>query len=467
MSCFSEHFSSLPLAALVQRSLDTNEAALAALLERGQATSLEAFASLISPQAARHLERLAQQAQRLTQRHFGKTIRLFAPLYLSNHCINTCKYCGFSRQNAIPRITIPVETVVEETQKLARQGFRSLLLVAGEHPKFVNNGYLKTCVEHCLPLMPSLSLELGPLETDAYLPFVKAGCEGLVVYQETYHCPTYEQMHTAGPKRDYTWRLDTPERAYAAGFRRLGIGALLGLYDWRYEALALAAHAQYLTLKCWKSLISISFSRLRPADGSFHPDPRYQMTDREWVQLICAIRLFLPYAQLVLSTREPAHLRDGLVTLGITTMSAGSSTEPGGYDAFDESDWRPLKEQPGEQFHIADDRSPKQIASMIQSKGYDPVWKDADLSLMTERKGEPQQPDPTQSAQPSITIVANGKTFTASHRERLAEFAKRFNMPLGQLVVERNRQALTPDEARQTILEEGDQLELIRIVAGG
>ena len=223
------------------------------------------------------------------------------------------------------------------------------------------------------------------MESAAYVPLVQAGCEGLIVYQETYHPETYAEMHTAGPKKNYAWRMDTPERAYAAGFRRLGIGALLGLYDWRYEAIAVAAHARYLTCKCWKASISISLPRMRPAAGGFQPDPCYAMSDRDLVQLICALRLFLPHVGIVLSTRESSQLRDGLVCLGVTTMSAGSSTEPGGYAKFDENEWAPIAEQSGEQFAVADERSPDTVASMICSKGYEPVWKDFDQSLVAPR----------------------------------------------------------------------------------
>ncbi|MGY8676188.1 MAG: 2-iminoacetate synthase ThiH, partial [Verrucomicrobiia bacterium] len=167
------------------------------------------------------------------------------------------------------------------------------------------------------------------METEDYRGMVAAGSEGLVVYQESYERGVYGRMHTAGPKRNFDWRLETPERAYEAGFRRLGIGALFGLADWRYEALSVAAHAQYLLRHCWKAQVTISLPRLRPCAGEFQPLTNFN--DRELAQLICAFRLLLPDVGIVLSTREPARLRDGLVPIGITTMSAGSHTEPGGY----------------------------------------------------------------------------------------------------------------------------------------
>lgn len=386
---FSAIFPTLPLASLGQQSQDTSEATVEAILRRGSASNLREFAALLSPAAGRRLEELAASSQRLTQKHFGKTIRLFAPLYLSNECINICRYCGFSRNNDIPRVTLPVEEVVNEARSLARQGFRSLLLVAGEHPKYVSGGYVEEVIRACLPFMPSIALELGPLETKPYAGMVRAGAEGLICYQETYDQATYEDLHLAGPKKHFEWRMDTPERAYEAGFRRLGIGPLFGLQDWRFEALATAAHARHLLRHCWKASLSISLPRMRPATGGWSPDPVFHMDDRMLVQTICAFRLLLPTAAIVLSTREHPALRNGLTRLGVTTMSAGSSTEPGGYSTFDQTEWvQTKKDQPGEQFHIADERSPRVIAEMIRTQGYEPVWKDFDVSLVQSPRAE-------------------------------------------------------------------------------
>lgn len=378
---FAQEFERLPIQELAFRSRKTDADKVESILRRGRAETLEDFAALLAPQAGEKLETMAAQSQRITQRFFGKAVRLFAPLYLSNECVNICTYCGFSRNNDIPRITIPENLVEEQVAKLSRQGFRSLLLVAGEHPKYVSNGYVESCIRRSLEHMPGISIELGPMEADEYKPLVQAGAEALIVYQETYHRPTYESLHKAGPKKYYAWRQDTPGRGYEAGFRRLGIGALFGLYDWRYEAISVAAHAQYLLRKCWKSQVSISLPRMRPAAGEFQPDPSFFMSDREMVQLICALRMFLPHVGITLSTREPASLRNGLVTLGVTLMSAGSSTEPGGYDHFDETQWTSTEDQPGEQFQIADERPPREIASMIRAQGYEAVWKDHDQAL--------------------------------------------------------------------------------------
>jgi len=327
---FASEFNSLPLPALVRRAQTASSSAVQESLARPRLT-LADFAHLISPAAgeASALEPLARRSQAMTRQRFGRVVRLFAPLYLSNECINNCKYCGFSRDNPILRVTLSVEEVLREAAAIRAQGFRNLLLVAGEHPKFVSNNYLRDCLDALHADWPSLSLEVGPMETEEYRPLVQAGADGLVVYQETYDRAVYADMHTAGPKRNFEWRLETPERAYAAGFRRLGISPLYGLADWRYEALAVAAHAEYLQRHCWKAFLTISMARLRPCAGEFQP--LTHISDRELVQLVCAFRLLFPDVGLVLSTREPAALRDGLLPLGITLVSAGSHTEPGGY----------------------------------------------------------------------------------------------------------------------------------------
>ncbi len=396
---FVADFNALPLPALLERSRRTTAVVVREVLGKSQ-LSLGDFAALISPVAGELLEPLSRRSQALTRQRFGKVIRLFAPLYLSNECINNCQYCGFSRDNPILRVTLSVDEVLREARALKDQGFRNVLLVAGEHPKFVSNGYLAECVRALRAEMPGISLEVGPMEAAEYRPLVEAGAEGLVVYQETYDRAVYAAMHTAGPKRNFDWRLETPERAYAAGFRRLGIGALYGLGDWRMEAISVAAHAEYLLRNCWKAQLTISLPRLRPCAGEFQPLTR--MTDRELVQLVCAFRLFLPDAGLVLSTREPAKLRDGLIPLGITLISAGSHTEPGGYTgagkekihrtergrivelASGSSEWAPVGQHATNatgQFDIADGRSPQEVSALIRRLGYEPVWKDWDAAV--------------------------------------------------------------------------------------
>ncbi|MBN9690040.1 MAG: 2-iminoacetate synthase ThiH [Verrucomicrobia bacterium] len=396
---FVDAFNALPVSQLLQQARNATPADVIRILRDG-AHSLTDFATLLSPAAAGQLEALCRQSQALTRQRFGKVIRLFAPLYLSNECINNCAYCGFSRDNPILRVTLSIPEVVREARALTEQGFRNILLVAGEHPKFVSNGYLQACTAALHEFVPALSLEVGPMETADYEPIVRAGAEGLVVYQETYDRSVYSAMHTLGPKRDFDWRLECPERAYAAGFRRLGIGALHGLAEWRYEALATAAHAAWLLRHCWKAMITVSLPRLRPCAGEFQP--LTHLGDRELVQVIAAMRLFLPDVGLVLSTREPARLRDGLFPLGITHASAGSHTEPGGYTgagrdnihqtvrgrivelAANSSEWAPAAGRATAatgQFDIADDRSPEEIAALLRRLGYEPVWKDWDAAL--------------------------------------------------------------------------------------
>src|SRR5260370_32875919 len=261
---------------------------------------IERFKHLIAAKSNQELEAMAQTSRALTLQNFGRTMRLFAPLYLSNECITNCQYCCFSRDNPILRVTLTVDEVVAEAQHLARQGFRQILLVAGEHPKFVSSDYLAQCARSLAPDFSSISIEVGPMDTEDYAPIVEAGAEGLVVYQETYNRGMYAEMHTAGPKRDFNYRLDCTERRYAAGFRRLRIRALIGLTRWQDEAVALAAHVEYLFKHCWQAQITVSLPRLRPAAGGFRP--LFSGSDRELAQLVCALRITFPQLGIVLST---------------------------------------------------------------------------------------------------------------------------------------------------------------------
>jgi len=354
--------------------------------------ALAAFLRLIAPCDDAALEDMARRSVAVTRRHFGRTMRLFAPLYLSNECINSCSYCGFSRENeTILRVTLEIEQVAAEARHLSEEGFRNILLVAGEHPKFVSGDYLGRCIARLRSEIPSISLEVAPMETSDYVPLAAAGAEGLVVYQETYDRAAYRELHLAGPKKDFDWRLDTPERAHAAGFRRIGIGALFGLSDWRGEAAALAAHLFHLQRVCWNSQLTVSMPRLRPAAGEFQP--RFPFGDRDFTQLLCALRLAFPQVGIVLSTREPASLRDALAPLGVTMMSAGSHTEPGGYTGQGGGQLHhtvkgkkvgsiPSAQAATEQFAVSDGRSAAEVASALSSLGLEPVWKDWDSAIL-------------------------------------------------------------------------------------
>ncbi len=352
------------------------------------------FERLLAPQTDLDFEGIAQTARALTLQNFGRTMRLFAPLYLSNECINNCRYCGFSRDNPILRVTLSIDQVMAEARHLAAEGFRQILLVAGEHPKFVSGTYLADCVRALASDFSSIAIEVGPMERVDYEPLVNAGAEALVVYQETYDRRIYGEMHTSGPKRDFNWRLECPERGYDAGFRRIGVGALFGLAPWRQEAVALAAHIEYLLKRCWQAQISVSLPRLRPAAGGYQP--AHSMDDRELAQLICALRITFPQLGIVLSTRERSSLRDALLPLGITMMSAGSHTEPGGYTGQGSANLHQtvrgkiiapefengLDQIATGQFEISDDRSPGEIAKVLRQRGIEPVWKDWDQALL-------------------------------------------------------------------------------------
>jgi 2-iminoacetate synthase len=357
--------------------LATDLAALRALTERAGPVDVERalrsgrrsladFAALLSPVAAGRLEDLARLSRDTTVRRFGRTVRLFAPLYLSNECVSTCTYCGFSAGNDIARRTLSPDEVLAEARELRRRGFRHVLLVAGEHARIVSKDYLVECVRVLTPEMPSISIEVQVWDTGTYRRLVDAGCEGVVVYQETYDRGTYGEVHLKGKKRNYEWRLAAPDRAAEAGMRRLGVGALLGLHpDWRLDALAVAAHARALTRRWWRAEVSVSLPRLRPAAGGF--EPAAPVSDRDFVQLLCALRLLLPDVGISLSTREAPELRDALLGLGVTQMSAGSHTEPGGYAESSEAE---------PQFEVSDTRSPAEVAAVLRAGGYDPVWVD-------------------------------------------------------------------------------------------
>lgn len=355
------------------------------------------FARLLDPASDAQLEKMARKSQAITRRHFGKTMRLFAPLYLSNECVNNCQYCGFSRDNPILRTTLTVEQVVTEARHLHSLGFRNILLLAGEHPKFVSEGYLQECIDAIKDFIPTIGIEVGPMEDHQYTELVNHGAEGLIVYQETYHRETYETLHTAGPKKNFDWRLDCPERAYAGGFRRIGIGALFGLANWRHEALALATHLDYLMRIGWKAQFSVAFPRMKPHAGNheYTPDEELYLSDRHFVQLLTAFRITFPQVGIVLSTRESPALRDSLFVLGVTHISAESKTNPGGYTGAGSDDVHltvkgrrvelvkknPCSQATG-QFEIDDTRPAGEIAQLLRGKGFDPVWKDWDAAIL-------------------------------------------------------------------------------------
>jgi 2-iminoacetate synthase len=325
------------------------------------------IAALLSPAAAPYLEDMARRAQGLTRQRFGRIMQLYAPLYLSNECVNRCRYCGFAQNLAIARVTLDLDAARAEAERVHAQGFRHLLLVAGEAPRTVDVVYLETIARELRPHFDSLSIEVGTFSLAEYQRLVAAGIDGLTLYQETYQPDIYRSVHPAGPKHDFARRLRAIENGGTTGFRTLGIGALLGLAPWRLDAFALAQHGRALAQRFWRSRIAVSFPRIRSHAG-LRP-PAHPVSDRELVHMICVLRLALPDAELVLSTREPARLRDHLMGIGITRMSAGSKTNPGGYGREQES---------GEQFAIEDTRTPAQLSQVLLDRGFEPVWKDFD-----------------------------------------------------------------------------------------
>ena len=331
------------------------------------------FMTLVSPAAAGFLEEMARQSRLRTLRRFGKTIQMYVPLYLSNECSNFCAYCGFNHENKIERNTLTKKQVLKEAEAIRQLGFEHLLLVTGEHPQKAGFGYLKEMLELLSPLFRQLAIEVQPMSTDEYRELANAGLHAVYVYQETYHEKRYPVYHPKGKKANFGWRLQTPERLGQAGIHKTGLGCLLGLEDWRVDSFFTALHLDYLRRNFWKTKYSIAFPRLRPHAGHFNPD--FPISDRELVQLICAYRLFDENVELSISTRESATMRNNLAHLGITAMSAGSSTKPGGYAERTES---------LEQFAINDDRTPAEVELALKKQGYEVVWKDWDNFLQQE-----------------------------------------------------------------------------------
>jgi 2-iminoacetate synthase len=364
---FAEVLAAMPFDRLLGVAHDATPSRVErALATSPQERSLDDLAALLSPAAAARLEAIAAGSHRLTVARSGRTIRMYAPLYLSNECLTTCAYCGFARGLPIARATLSASGTLDEARALLAQGFRSILLLTGEHERLTGVGFLEERLRLLAAEVPSLALEVQVWSQSEYRRLIEAGCDGVVIYQETYDPATYARVHVAGRKRHYEWRLLGPERAARAGARRVGLGALLGLHDdWRFEVLAVAAHARFLMTRYWRTQVTIGVPRLRPSAAGWQPtDP---IGDRELVQLVCALRLALPDVGIVLSTREAPALRDGLFRVGVTHASAGSHTEPGGYTHPKEAT---------EQFEIADLRSPAEVAAALSAIGYEPVWED-------------------------------------------------------------------------------------------
>ena len=368
---FQQNFEKVDWNKISKKIFSSGNRSIERALNREGSGGLEDFASLLSPLAGKHyLEEMAQLAHQLTIQRFGKVIRMFAPIYLSNECNNICDYCGFSMDNEIPRKTLSVAEILREAGALREYGFEHVLLVTGESTKKVGVNYLFEAVKVLNECFSNVSMEVQPLAEKDYRYLIESGLHAVLVYQETYERRSYAMHHKKGKKTNFDWRLNTADRLGRSGINKIGLGCLYGLTeDWRTDSYFAAMHLDYLEKKYWKTSFSMSFPRIRPYEGEIHP--AVVVNDRDLVQLLCAYRIFNHELELSLSTRESPDLREQILPLGVTTMSAGSKTNPGGYSGTEDS---------LEQFAISDERTPIEVAQMLRSKGYEPVWKDWDSS---------------------------------------------------------------------------------------
>ena len=337
-----------------------------ALAKQG-AHTIDDFAALISERARTHyLDVMVQMSMQLTRKRFGRCINMYLPLYLTNLCSNKCAYCGFSVANKFKRVVLTLEEIEEELQAMNKMGYTNILLVSGENSHKAGMSYF----EQVLPLAKNyadyLQMEVQPLETDEYARLKELGLDAVSVYQETYHPEYYKKVHLAGKKADMRFRMETPDRLGQAGIDKVGMGALLGLYDWKVDLVATAMHVLYMRDKYWKTNLSISFPRLRPAQGGF--EPHSPVSDAKLLQIICAWRIFDNELDLTISTRESAQFRDLILPVGITALSAGSSTEPGGYAH---------KGQNLEQWTVNDARPVDEVVKVMEESGFDAVFHNA------------------------------------------------------------------------------------------
>ena len=356
---FSDELAALDSAHLAMEIHSTTPEQVADILAKPR-LELRDFYRLISPAAESFVPQLAQRAHDLTLQRFGRTVQFYLPLYLSNLCSNYCSYCGFSLDNKIRRMTLTEQDIAKECEAIKSLGFEHILLVTGESENKVGMAYFQRVLPIVREYFQQISLEVQPLTTDEYAQLQDLGASAVYVYQETYLRSSYGQVHLKGKKTDFDFRLQTPDRLGQLGMQKIGLGCLLGLSDWRVDSALLANHLVYLQNRYWQSKYSISFPRLRPCGTGFQPNQ--PISDKQFIQLISAFRLLAPEVELSLSTREPAQFRDQIFPLGITHMSAGSSTQPGGYANPDQTAL--------EQFAIDDLRSPMEVAQAIQQKGY-------------------------------------------------------------------------------------------------
>lgn len=368
---FSEYLKNISWQETTERIYAKTDADVRRALNR-EYGDIEDFMALISPAAEPYLEQMAVLSRRYTEERFGKTISLFIPLYLTNSCANGCVYCGFHASNPMPRTILTFEQMEDEYRAIKEAGpFESLLLVTGENPAKAGVPYLAEALDRAKKYFDDLKIEVMPLSTDEYKELTRHGLNGVVCFQETYHRERYNIYHPRGRKADFEWRVNGFDRMGEAGVHSIGLGVLIGLEDWRTDVTMLAHHLRYLQKRYWRTRYSVSFPRMRPAEnGGFQPN--VIMSDKELAQLTFAMRIFDRQVDISYSTREVPAFRDNMATLGVTTMSAGSKTDPGGYYTYPQS---------LEQFHVSDERTPMEVFNRLRELGREPVWKDWDCSF--------------------------------------------------------------------------------------
>lgn len=343
--------------------------AIAAARSRQRLTPHD-FMALLSPCAVSFMEEIAALAQEITLRHFGRSIQLFTPLYLANICTNRCVYCGFNTKNKIHRAKLSYDEIEQEGRAIAATGLRQILLLTGDAPKQTGPEYIAEAARRLRPFFPDIAIEVYALTVAEYRLLIDAGVNALTLFQETYNEPLFAELHPAGPKHDFRFRLEVPERAGIAGMRCIGLGALLGLDEWRRDAFFTGLHTDYIQRHFPSADVAVSTPRIRPHEGVF--DKVFPVSDTDLVQYILATRLFMPTAGITISTRERPFLRNHLIELGITKISGGVSTAVGGHAVFQEED---PEEHDVAQFEISDNRSVAEMAQAIRSKGYQPIYK--------------------------------------------------------------------------------------------
>ncbi len=342
-------------------------ALLKVLSPRRRLTSIEA-ARLAATDDPMVWETAATMARAVREEVFGRRVVLFAPLYLSNACGNNCLYCGFRKDNPeARRITLSPAQAAAEARFLERKGFHRLLLVTGEHPAKAQTAYIVETLRAIYREtgMRILHVNAAPMPVDALREIKEAGAGVYQVFQETYHPETYAAMHPSGPKADYAWRLTCMDRAMEAGFGDVGVGALLGLYDWRFEVLSVIRHAEHLLEKFGAFPHTISVPRFKSAIGSPLSSAPRPVSDEEFRRIVILYRLAVPPAGVVVTTRESAALRETVLDLGASQISAGSKTDPGGYAEG-------TRRHESEQFTVSDTRPVEEIVRMVIARGYIP-----------------------------------------------------------------------------------------------